>query len=89
MSEKISYWSIYAEEYNGTHFPFSINKLVYRSWYDGNPVINSVNFDKQPTISEIKDACEELITKSQDYHHIYIEDFFEAEKGVFEMVTGS
>lgn len=78
----ISVWSMYdeVEDINDKH-PF---KEIIFVKYKG--LVESV---EGYTWFDLWKAANKLIERSGDYHHIFIENFKEIEKGIFSLVTGS
>lgn len=89
--DRISVWSIDDEEFNLDFFPYTIKTLLYKPWCNGE-FENTVEFGNgttQPTMKQIRDACDKLVLASEDMHHIFIENFRDKGNGVWELETGS
>ena len=88
MKKYVSTLSLEGTEFeNCVLFPYMIRELIYKSWDDTFP--NKIEFKKQPTMSEIRRASDKLIQSSNDFQHIYIENFSDKGNGVFQLECGS
>lgn len=66
--------------------PHRIKKITYESF--GKPQSIKIT-QTNLTWLDIWKICDELMSKSGDTHHIFIEDLIEDKKGVFSLSTGS
>lgn len=74
--KNISIWSVFE--------PFDLSEIKELEYYN-----NVISFPETPSLRRFKGACETLIRKSDDRHHIYIETFRNKGNGRFRMECGS
>ena len=89
LKEKVAIWSM-NPEFLISREPaiYGLVKIVYDLTYCGGEVYKIVK--DSPTYNDLFSIANELILRSGDRHHVYIEDFmYDEEKDVWVLITGS
>jgi len=81
--KNISIWSVeeFCPKFDWMLTRNTIRQLIYAG--------NVIYFPEKPSKRRIKGACETLMRKSDDRHHIYIENLRDLGNGIFRMECGS